>query len=86
MLSSGTVDQRLAAIFNYFDVDRNGTMDVGELAVMVHALLGLNEDAARLRAMGIFAAHDEDRNGTLDHAEFQRAFFADRELWSALTA
>ncbi len=85
VLSSGAVDQRLAYIFEQFDADGSGTMDPHELALLVHALLGLPPDAARIRANTIFAAHDDDGNGTLDRAEFQRAFFADRELWSALT-
>ena len=62
------------AAFDQYDVDKSGTLDVGEVTALLHDR-GFRMSAAELE--GVFEAIDDDGNGVLDLSEL-------RKMWTFL--
>jgi voltage-gated potassium channel len=72
MLQWGYTAQDIPVLFNLFDEDDTGELEIGEFMDMISAMrIGLSEE----RAFQLFEAFDVDGSGTIDDEEFVRFVF-----------
>ena len=75
LLAQMDKDQKLDLLFGLIDLDRSGTVDAQELAVVLRSrnqLLSTGESISR--AITMVKAFDEDGNAELDRDEFELFF------------
>ena len=62
----------LDALFNKFDLDRNGVLDHDEVAAMIELVQARGVDRRYVaQLMSDFARYDKDNSGTIDREEFE---------------
>jgi hypothetical protein len=75
LLAEMTVEQKLDLLFGLIDLDRSGTVDAQELAIVLRSRnQNLTDGGSISRAVNMVKAFDEDGNAELDRDEF-RLFF-----------
>jgi hypothetical protein len=75
LLGDMTRPQKLDLLFGLIDMDRSGTIDAQELAVVLRTRNHMLTDGESIiRAVSMVKAFDEDGNAELDRGEFEQFF------------
>ena len=86
-IATSSARQKLRWIFQMFDVDRSGTIELGEV-VQIFATLynneGLETGMGVDRAVEIYGILDVDNNGEVTEAEFIKLCLEDEDLLKVL--
>jgi Ca2+-binding EF-hand superfamily protein len=74
-LTQGSVDEKLMLMFQAYDTDNNGYLDVNELSNLIHVASGVPIAAATSHASAVIDAVDKNGDRRLDVFEFRDAAF-----------
>jgi len=85
--SKGSPEEKLSLAFRMYDVDGNGTIELGEMKRVVGAvydMLGTQENK-RGRAEELFSKMDQNSDGTVSQDQFIAVCKQDKDLLNILT-
>ena len=87
-IATSPASQKLCWIFQMFDVDRSGTIELGEVVQLFATLYdneGLETGMGVDRAVEIYGVLDVDNNGEVTEPEFIKLCLEDEDLLNVLS-